>query len=171
MYILEANVVLIGMPGAGKSTVGVILAKALGAPFLDIDLIIQQKQGRLLQDIINNDGIKKFLDIEEEAALSLDLTNYVIATGGSVVYSEKSMHHLKECGGVVVYLELGYDEIENRINNIKSRGIALNPGQSLHDLYLERLPLYKKYADIVICCSDKNTEEVVEDIINRLNAL
>ena len=160
------NIVLIGMPGAGKSTLGVILAKTMKMPFIDTDLLIQQREDKRLQDIINNEGIQHFLAVEESAILELTVKNHIIATGGSVVYSDTAMQHLK-AGGCIIYLELGFDEIEQRIKNIKTRGIAMGKGQGLQDLYNERIPLYEKYADMIIACSGKNDEQVVEEIVQK----
>ncbi len=143
-----ANVVLIGMPGCGKSTIGVLLAKALKMNFLDTDAAFQNRQGRRLQEIIDEAGIDAFLQMEEECVLAIDVKNTVIATGGSVVYGEKAMRHLHE-HGIVVYLKLPYDEIEKRLSNLDSRGVTLRQGQTLRDLYNERIPLYEKEADIV----------------------
>lgn len=161
----KGNIVLIGMPGAGKSTVGVLLAKTLGMSFIDTDLLIQEKEGRLLQEIIDGDGIKKFLKIEENVVLQVDAKNSVIATGGSVIYSKNVINHLKE-RGKLIYLKLGYDEIERRINNMSSRGIAIGKDQKLIDLYNERIGLYEKYADIIIDCSDATIEDVVQKIVD-----
>lgn len=154
------NIVLIGMPGAGKSTLGVLLAKALGMTFVDTDLIIQEQQGCLLQELIERDGVAEFLSIEEEVILQLEVENCVIATGGSVIYSNGSITHLKK-NGILVYLKLRYDEIEHRINNISSRGIAIEKGRKLIDLFNERIILYEKYADIIVDCSDSTIEDVV----------
>jgi shikimate kinase len=165
-----SNIILTGMPGAGKSTLGVLLAKSTGKPFLDTDLLIQQKENRLLQDIINQDGIEKFLDIEKEVILSINVENHVIATGGSVVYRQPSMDHLKK-GGIVVYLKLPYTEIEDRIKNIKSRGIAMSQNVSLSNLFEERAPLYEKYADITVDCSGKHTEEAISEIISTIKKI
>jgi len=161
------NVVLIGMPGAGKSTVGVVLAKTLGMRFVDTDLLIQERAGRMLQEILNEDGPDAFRRIEEEAILSLRPQRAVIATGGSVVYSGDAMAHLK-AGGVIVYLEVPYAEMEARLKNITTRGIVLLPGQSLREMYDERIPLYERYADITIACRGKDLESVVEDLIEAL---
>jgi len=161
---MKKNIVLIGMPGSGKSTIGVLLAKALGLPFIDTDLLIQQSQNKLLQDIINQEGIQKFLKIEEKVVSQMDVEGHVIATGGSVIYSPHAMSKLEQ-RGIVVYLELEYEEIERRIKNIKTRGIVMEKGCTLWKLYEERVPLYKKYADIVVNCSDKDIEEVVETVI------
>lgn len=161
------NIALIGMAGCGKSTVGVLLAKALGMPFIDIDLIIQEQEGKLLQDIINHSGIKKFLDIEEKAILSLDIQNTVIATGGSVAYSNAGMIHLKR-NGIMVYLKLDFEEIRRRIDNITTRGIVIEKGRTLLDTYKERIPLYEKYADITLDCNCKSVEESLEELIYSL---
>ncbi|MCR4436878.1 MAG: shikimate kinase [Clostridiales bacterium] len=164
---MDKNIVLIGMPGAGKSTTGLLLAKTLNMPFVDTDLIIQQREGRLLQEIIDYDGIGPFLSIEEDAILQMSVRGYIIATGGSAVYREAAMRHLKK-NGILLYLQLEYGEIEKRINNIKSRGIVMDKGRSLIDLYNERVPLYEKYADLTIRCSGKHIEEVVDEIQERM---
>lgn len=159
------NIVLIGMPGAGKSTVGVVLAKNLGMSFMDSDLVIQEKKGKKLHELISefgNDGFKK---IEDEVNAGIETDNTVIATGGSVVYGEKAMKHLKEIG-TVCYLQLSYEAISERLGDLAKRGVVLKKGQTLKDLYDERVPLYEKYADIVIPCEDKDIREVVEYIAN-----
>lgn len=163
----NSNVILIGMPGAGKSTIGVLLAKSLRKPFIDTDLLIQQQEDCFLQDIINRDGIEKFLAAEEDVILKLNVENHVIATGGSVVYSEASMKHLKP-DSTIVYLKLSYEEIVTRIKNIKSRGIAIESNQSLFDLFKERTPLYEKYSDLTVNCSGKHIEEIVDEIKNSI---
>jgi shikimate kinase len=159
------NIIIIGMPGAGKSTVGVILAKALGMKFTDTDIAIQEKTGRLLQEIIDKDGAGAFKKIEEETILSRHFQNAVIATGGSVVFSRKAMEYLKSCG-VVVYLEISFEEMERRLRNITTRGIVLVAGQSLRDMYDQRIPLYETYADITIGCSDEDFETVVGKVMD-----
>lgn len=143
------NIVLIGMPGAGKSTVGVVLAKVLGYDFLDSDLVIQQKDGRLLSQIIAEEGTDGFIRIENRINAGLDVNRSVIATGGSVVYGKEAMEHLKSIG-TVVYLKLTYQTIENRLGDLKNRGVVLREGQTLADLYRERTSLYEKYADVTI---------------------
>ena len=157
------NIVLIGLPTAGKSTIGVILAKTMGMNFIDTDIVIQEKTGRLLQKIIDEEGSEIFLEIEEKAVLSLNAYPAVIATGGSVVYSQQAMEYLKS-DGFIIYLEISFDEMVRRLNNITTRGIVLVPGQSLRDLYTLRIPLYERYADIRIPCSDDDFEKVVEKI-------
>lgn len=161
--MLKTNIVLIGMPGAGKSTLGVLLAKSMKMPFIDTDLLIQQQKNKYLQDIINEVGIKGFIKLEEKVILSLKCEEHLIATGGSVIYSSKSTEYLKN-HGIVVYLKLRYDEIEQRINNITSRGIAIETGQTLNELYKERTKLYEQNADIIIDCSDKYIEDLVSEI-------
>ncbi len=163
----KSNIVLIGMPGAGKSTVGVILAKAAGLQFCDTDLIIQQKTGRKLQEIINSDGIEKFLKTESDVLSLLSVENSVIATGGSAVYSEAAMQNLKRTG-VAVWLDVPLCEVKRRIDNITTRGIVMHPGESLESIYAERLPLYRKYADITVSCSA--TEETVENILEKIQS-
>lgn len=162
------NIVLVGMPGAGKSTVGVLLAKSLGMDFVDTDLEIQRYHGMLLQDMIDEFGIAGFLKAEEQAILKGSYNHTVIATGGSVVYSSKAMAHLKK-GAVVIYLKVDIGTLQKRINNIATRGIAMSRNQTLNDIYLERTPLYEQYADIIIDCSDKDVEGAVESILGSLN--
>lgn len=162
------NVILIGMPGCGKSTCGVLVAKALLKNFFDTDLLIQGLENQRLQDIIDEKGVDYFITAEESAILSLDLNATVIATGGSVIYSEKSMAHLKKMGRVI-YLHLDYDTMVGRIKNITTRGVVLKQGTTLKDMYDERLPLYKKYADDIIFCDSNTVEETVEQIVNLMN--
>ena len=162
------NIILIGMPGAGKSTLGVLLAKAMGKLFVDTDIIIQQKTKRLLQDIIDNDGTDEFMRIEEEILLTVDETNTVIATGGSAVYSEKAMEHFRK-SGKIVYLHVDFSEIEKRVTNITTRGIVLKNGKSLADAFAERKPLYDKYADVVIDCTGSTIENSVKMLIEELD--
>ena len=161
------NVVLIGMSGAGKSTLGVLLAKALGKHFTDTDILIQQKTGKLLQDIIDTEGVEPFMRIEEEVVSSLELHDCVVATGGSVVYSEKAMQHLKR-DGVIVYLEVGYEELVGRLTNITTRGIVFKGKNDLRSVYEERLPLYRKYADITVDCAHSDIEHSVEQILRAV---
>ncbi len=161
------NIILIGMPGAGKSTLGVLLAKAMGKLFVDTDIIIQQKTKRLLQDIIDNDGTEAFLSLEEEILLSVNEENTVIATGGSAVYSEKAMEHFRE-NGKIVYLHVDFDEIVKRVTNITTRGIVLKNGKNLADAFDERKPLYDRFADVVIDCTGSTIENSVKMLIEKL---
>jgi Shikimate kinase len=167
---MKSNIILIGMPGAGKSTVGVLLAKTLKKPFIDTDLLIQQRENRFLQEIIDNDGIEAFIKIEEEIIMDIKSENHIIATGGSAVYSSAAMEHLK-LTGIAVYLKLNPYQLEKRIKNMKTRGIALKKGQTLTDLYKERVPLYNSYADIVIDCSHKHIEKIIKEIKDRVEML
>jgi len=160
------NLVLIGMPGAGKSTVGVLLAKALKMPFVDTDLLIQKRENSYLQELIAKHGIDGFIKIEEAIVTDLDLEGHVIATGGSVIYSEPAVSHLK-AGGILFFLDTKIYQLERRLKNTLTRGIAMQPGQSLASLYNERLPLYKKYADVEIDCSRKHIETIVSEISEK----
>ena len=157
------NITLIGMPGAGKSTVGVILAKVLGYEFIDPDLLIQKKEGMLLSEIIAKKGEKEFLNIESRVNEELDCKGAVIAPGGSVIYEPAAMAHLQEISNVV-YLNLDIETIEKRVANVKKRGVVLKEGQTLRDLYNERHPLYEKYADIVIDANLPSPEDVLTKI-------
>lgn len=161
------NIILIGMPGAGKSTMGVILAKTRGMKFIDTDILIQETTGRLLQEIIDADGPGAFKTLEEKTILSLQCHNTVIATGGSVVFSQPAMEHLKS-GGAVIYLQISFDEMAKRLKNSTTRGIVLIAGQDLRDMYDQRIPLYEKYADITIDCSEDEFETCVESVIDLL---
>lgn len=160
----KENIILIGMPGSGKSTCGVLAAKALLKNFFDTDLLFQGLEEKKLQDIIDDDGIEYFLSAEERAILSLDINATVVATGGSVVYSDKSMEHLKK-SGKVIYLHLSYDTMVDRIKNITTRGVVVKEGDSLEDMYNERLPMYQKWADVVINCDNNTVEQTVEKIV------
>ena len=162
------NIVLIGMPGAGKSTIGVVLAKIAGINFVDTDLLIQQQEGKLLQVIVDEIGCDNFITLEGDF-LSAFKTKHVsvVATGGSAVYTEKAMNNLKNIGNVV-YLQLPYEEIEKRIHNITTRGLAMAKGKTLLNLYEERLPLYQKYADLIIDCLGKTIEEIALEILNKV---
>lgn len=161
------NLVLIGMPGVGKSTVGVILAKVLGYEFLDSDLLIQKEENALLREIIEKKGLDGFLEIENRVNASIETTKAVIATGGSVVYCQEAMEHLKEIG-TVIYLKLDYSILQRRLGNLKGRGVVLREGQTLKGLYDERTPLYEKYADIVIDEKKLNAEQTLQKILEEL---
>lgn len=161
--INEENIILIGMPGAGKSTCGVLAAKILLKNFFDTDLLIQSIESKRLQQIIDEKGVAEFKKAEEQAVLSLDIKGTVIATGGSVVYSEKAMRHLKSMGKII-YMHLSYEEMKGRIKNLSTRGIVLENGETLLDMYNERLPLYEKYADHVIDCDGNSIDATVAEI-------
>ena len=164
---MNNNIVLIGMPGVGKSTVGVILAKIMGLRFIDSDLSIQERESRLLKDIIAEDGVDRFIEIEGEVLSSLNAERSVIATGGSAVYSAGAMETLKETSKVV-YLKLSLGSLKNRLSDIKGRGVVLRDGQTLDDLYKERAPLYEKFADITVTEDGLTPEETVEAIVTQL---
>lgn len=164
------NIVLIGMPGVGKSTAGVVLAKVLGYEFIDADLIIQQQEGKLLREIIAEVGTDGFIEVENRVNSQIEVEKSVIATGGSVVYGKEAMQHLREIG-TVVYLKVSYNILEKRLHDIKGRGVVLKDGQDLRGLYEERVPLYEKYADITVCEDNLNVEQTIEKITEQLNKL
>lgn len=153
------NIILIGMPGAGKSTAGIVLAKIMGYRFIDSDLLIQEAEGRLLKDIIEAEGLKGFIEIEERINAGIEVSDTVIATGGSVIYGAKAMEHLKTIG-TVVYIRLKFEEICRRLGNIAQRGVVLKQDQTLKDLYDERCPLYEKYADIIVDAENMTIENL-----------
>ncbi len=143
------NIILVGMPGCGKSTVGVVLAKAMGYRFMDSDLLIQETDGRLLCEIIEQEGVDGFNAIEDRINSRIIADRTVIATGGSVVYGKNAMEHFKQIG-VIVYIRLPYNEIKRRLGDLTKRGVSMKKGQTLRELYNERVPLYEKYADIIV---------------------
>ena len=160
---MKPNITMIGMPSSGKSTVGVLLAKRLGFSFVDVDIVIQEKEGRLLKEIIADEGMDGFLKAEDRINAGLDVKMSVIAPGGSIIYGEKAMKHLKEISEVV-YLKMSYEEMEKRIGNVVDRGVALKPGFTLRDLYNERVPYYERYADIVIDEEGKTPGQTVDEL-------
>lgn len=166
----KKNIILIGMPGVGKSTVGVILAKVLGYQFIDADLVIQKRENRLLHEIISEEGLDGFLKAEENANIYIaqNEEKSIVATGGSVVYCEKAMQELKKTGRVI-YLELEYDQLKKRLGNLKGRGVVLKDGQDLRGLYEERIPLYEKYADLTVNEKNLDVEQTLQKIIDRLS--
>lgn len=166
---MKNNLVLIGMPGAGKSTNGLLLAKALGKDFVDTDVLIQVREGETLQLIMDSSDYLQLRKIEESVLTHIDVNNTVIATGGSAVYSQNGMAHLKK-NGIVVYLETPLQTLEQRIHDYETRGIAKQPEQSFDDLFIERSKLYNQYADIVIHCDQQPPEEVVHSVLDALKS-
>ena len=160
------NIVLIGMPGCGKSSAGVLLAKTLEKDFVDTDLLIQKCEGMSLQEIIDTRGNAYFRDVEDAVLMSFDGDNYVVATGGSAVYCHAAMEKFRQDGDTIVYIKVTAPEIIKRLNNIKTRGVTLAPGQTIEDLYNERVPLYEKEADIIVETEGLDLEETVTKIAN-----
>ena len=162
------NIILTGMPGSGKSTIGVLLAKAMGYQFLDVDLLIQEREGALLQEILDGRGVDAFLDAEEAAVRSLDCRRTVIAPGGSAVCRERAARHLRPLGRIVD-LNVSLEELTRRIRNLSSRGIAMQPGQTLADVMAYRDPLYRKYAGLVVDCPDGQVlDQTARLVLERL---
>ena len=165
-----SNIVLIGMPGCGKSTIGVLLAKRLGRYFLDTDVLIQAAYEKNIGDLIAERGMEAFCRIEQDYVTCIDIKNAVIATGGSVVYYESSMRRLKD-DGVVVYLQLPLEELNERLGDLDARGVVIDPGQTLEGLYKKRTPLYEQWADIIVNLSGLGHDASVEVILEKLNAI
>ncbi len=165
----RSNIILIGMPACGKSVTGVVLAKSLKMNFLDTDLLIQERAGKGLQDIINQDGIDTFKELEERVITSVDVENTVIATGGSAVYYDAAMEHLKKTG-TVIYIDVSLPAIKKRLRNIKTRGVAMGKDETIDSLYRTRVPLYRKYADLTVH-SARHVETTVEEMIKALKEL
>ena len=163
------NLILIGMPGCGKSTVGVVLAKAMGMDFVDSDLMIQKQTGQKLSTLIDQHGDMGFREIENRINAALEAEDCVIATGGSVIYGENAMRHLKKIG-TVIYLKLSYEAIEDRLGDLHARGVTIQPGWTLRDLYNERCPLYERWADVVLDCETLRLREVVASILKQVDA-
>lgn len=161
------NIVLIGMPAAGKSTSGILLAKKAGYGFVDTDILIQTRTGKMLSDILAESGIEGFLETEEQAALSINEKTMVIATGGSMVYSEKAMDYLKRGRSIAVYLKQDLDRLLKRMGDPGIRGVVCPHGKSIEDLYAERHPLYIKYADFIIECGEKLPDVVSDEILRE----
>ncbi len=165
----QRNISLIGMPSCGKSTVGVLLAKATGMNFVDTDVVIQARQGRSLQAIIAEEGLEAFRQIEAVAITGLDVSGHVIATGGSAVYSETAMAHL-QAGGTVVYLNRPLEAIRAHVGDTSRRGVVMQPGQSIDELYAERRGLYERWADVTIHCGHRPHEQIVQEIMKACSA-
>ena len=163
----KSNIVLLGMPGSGKSTVGVLLAKRLGKRFIDTDLLIQEQEGRLLSEIIKEEGLENFIAIENRINAAVEAENSVIAPGGSAIYGEEAMEHFKEIAEIV-YLKLSYRSVARRLGDLTKRGVVFRPGQTLKKLYKERCPLYEKYADYVVECDGKKIGETLEAVRNTI---
>ena len=164
---MKKNLIFIGMPAVGKSTVGVVVAKRLGKRFVDVDLVIQEQEKKLLREIIKDVGEDGFLKVENRVNAGIEAENSVISPGGSVVYCEEAMRHYKEIG-TVVYLKASYQTIKRRIRNPKKRGVVLREGQTLRDLYNERVPYFEKYADITVCEDGCRIEETIENVLNAV---
>lgn len=167
---MKDNIVLIGMPGVGKSTIGVILAKVLGYQFMDADLLIQEQEGKLLKEIIDEVGTEGFIEVENRVNAGINTSHTIIATGGSVVYGKEAMAHLKSIG-TVVYLSVPFSTLEKRLADIRGRGVVLKKGQDLLGLFRERTPLYEYYADIEISEENLGVEETVDKLIENLHFL
>lgn len=163
----KSNLVLIGMPGSGKSTVGIVLAKLTSRSFVDTDILIQSTAGRSLQDIVDRSGYMMLRRIEEKILLGLNCRNHVIATGGSAAYSHAAMLHLKK-SGTVIFLNVALNVLKSRILNFSTRGLAKRPEQSLADLFKERYGLYTTYADLVVDCDELNQEEACQEVMRAL---
>lgn len=166
----RSNIALIGMPGSGKSTVGVLLAKVSGRDFVDTDLLIQSRAGSTLQAIVDDEGYAALREVEEQVLLSLAVSNHVIATGGSVVYSEAGMAHLKT-SSVVVFLDVSLETVRERIGDYSLRGISKRPDQTIEDLFEERLELYRRYADVRITCDGRSMETICEAVMDALEGI
>lgn len=164
---MKDNLIFIGMPAVGKSTVGVVVAKRLGKRFVDVDLVIQEQEKKLLREIIADVGEDGFLKVENRVNAGIEAENSVISPGGSVVYCEEAMLHYKEIG-TIVYLKASYQTIKRRIRNPKKRGVVLREGQTLRDLYNERVPYFEKYADITVCEDGCRIEETIENVLNAV---
>lgn len=166
---MKNNIVLIGMPGAGKSTVGVVVAKILGYKFIDSDLLIQEREGRLLKDIIADEGVEEFIRIENDVNASIKAERAVIATGGSVVYGAEAMEHLRDIG-TVVYLEENIDRLRERVTSIEGRGVAAKKGQTFSNIFEERTPLYRQYADITVSGNGNSIEDTIDKVIKQIKS-
>lgn len=163
----NTSIILVGMPGAGKSTIGLLLAKELGLDFIDTDVAIQVKEGKTLQQIMDDSNYLKLRHVEEQVLLQTDPKGKVVATGGSAVYSKAGMNHLKQ-HGQVIFLDVPLRELTRRIHNYETRGIARHPDQSFPELFDERTKLYRQYADLVICCDAQSAQAITDLLVSRL---
>jgi shikimate kinase len=161
------SIILIGMPGAGKSTVGILLSRHTGLDFIDTDIAIQVREGQTLQDIVDQQGYMKLRDIEQAVILEQSLKGAVVATGGSAVYGDRAMAYLAE-HGVIVFIDVAIEELNKRLGDYERRGVARKPGQQFEDLYRERLQLYQRYADIQVTVTDETAEQVAALILTAL---
>ena len=166
-YFGKTNIVMVGMPGAGKSTIGLLLAKDMSLNFLDVDVFIQGHEGRRLQDIIDNDGIEVFKKLEEKYLMDINVDSHIISTGGSAIYCINGIDHLKHTS-VVVYLNINLETLKERLGDFSTRGVVIKEGQTFLDLYNQRCELYSAAADIEIDCNDKSMEEIVSEIRKSL---
>lgn len=164
------NIVLIGMPACGKSVTGVVLAKAMKMKFIDTDLMIQEHAGKSLQEIIDEDGMERFKETERIVLNSIDIKNAVIATGGSAVYYDDAMMHLKE-NGIIIYIKISLQDVKKRLRNIKTRGVAMGKGQTLDELYAQRIPLYERYADITVTSHRYSMEKTVAQMMEKIREI
>lgn len=164
------NIVLIGMPACGKSVTGVVLAKAMKMKFIDTDLMIQEHAGKSLQEIIDEDGMERFKETERIVLNSIDIKNAVIATGGSAVYYDDAMMHLKE-NGIIIYIKISLQDVKKRLRNIKTRGVAMGKGQTLDELYAQRIPLYERYADITVTSHRYSMEKTVAQMMEKIRGI
>ena len=169
MDVSNQNIVLIGMPGSGKSTIGVLVAKALGMDFLDVDLVIQQQEGKLLQELVDELGPQRFLDLEEDVVCALSCSGTVIAPGGSAVCRAGAARHLKQLG-TMVYLHLPCEALIHRLSNMATRGIAMEPGQTLQDIYDYHTPIYQTWADVTVDAAGQALEETAAAVLSALHA-
>lgn len=166
---MKSNLIFIGMPAVGKSTVGVVVAKRLGMQFVDTDLLIQKQEKKLLREIIAESGEEKFLEIENQVNKDTDVENSVISPGGSVIYCEEAMKHYRDIG-IVVYLKASYQTIKKRIRNPQKRGVVLKEGQTLRKLYDERAGYFERYADITVCVDGCQLEETIEKVLEQVDS-
>ena len=166
-YFGKTNIVMVGMPGAGKSTIGVLLAKDMSLNFMDVDVFIQGHEGRKLQDIIDNDGIEIFKKLEEKYLMDINVSSYIISTGGSAIYCTNGIDHLKQTS-IIVYLNINLETLKERLGDFSTRGVVMKEGQTFVDLYEERCTLYAGAADIEIDCNGKTMEEIVAEIKSSL---